>query len=104
MQKLVLFIEPNNASFETLEKIGNLFVNRFAIEEDGQFEILKIFQLENGHNHYIDGLYDYEKSISKLGKGLNTSKCIIKKSIETTNGCLRESFSWPANFDFSRVN
>ena len=79
MQIIILFIEPNSEPFETLEKIGNLFVNRFAIGEDGQFEILKIFQLENDHNHYIDGIFDPEKSKSNLGKGLNTSKFIIKE-------------------------
>ena len=79
MQIIILFIEPNSEPFETLGKIGNLFVNRFAIEEDGQFEVLKIFQLENDHNHYTDGVFDYEKNRSKLGKGLNTLKFIIKK-------------------------
>ena len=68
MQSIILFIEHNNQPFETLEKIGNLFVNRFAIDEDGRFEILKIFQLENDHEHFIDGVFDLEKSKSKLGK------------------------------------
>ena len=31
MQKIVLFIEPNDDAFLTPAKIGHLFMNRFAI-------------------------------------------------------------------------
>ena len=44
-QKIVLFIEPNDNAFETPLKIGNLFMNRFAVDEDAATEILKIFEL-----------------------------------------------------------
>ena len=46
-QKIVLFIEPAKYKFETPSKIGNLFMNRFAIDEDANHEILKIYHLEN---------------------------------------------------------
>ena len=46
MTKIVLFIEPNADAFFTPLKIGNLFMNRFAIDEDAASEILKIFELE----------------------------------------------------------
>ena len=45
-QKIVLFIDPAVA-WEKTSKIGNLFMNRFAIDEDAKNEILKIYQLEN---------------------------------------------------------
>ena len=45
MQKIVLFIEPNDDAWITPLKIGNLFMNRFAVEEDAAFEVLKIFEL-----------------------------------------------------------
>ena len=47
MQKIVLFIEPNENAWicETPVKIGNLFINRFAIDEDVSSEILGIFEL-----------------------------------------------------------
>ena len=45
MQKIVLFIEPNDTAFHTPFKAGHLFVNRFAIEEEANFEIVKIFEL-----------------------------------------------------------
>ena len=45
MQKIVLFIEPNEDAWMTPKKIGNLFMNRFAIDEDVPSEILGIFEL-----------------------------------------------------------
>ena len=46
MQKIVFFIEPSDHAFDTPFKIGNLFMNRFAVDEDAASEILKIFELE----------------------------------------------------------
>ena len=46
MQKIVLIIEPNECPYETPSKIGNLFMNRFAVDEDAASEILKIFELD----------------------------------------------------------
>ena len=47
MQKIVLFIEPQKLEWSTPLKIGNLFMNRFGIDEDGCNEVLKICYLEN---------------------------------------------------------
>jgi len=46
MQKIVIFIEPNDEAFITPFKFGNLFMNRFAIDEAEGYEILKICELE----------------------------------------------------------
>ena len=45
-QKIVMFIARESAQWETPSKIGNLFMNRFAIDEDAKNEILKIYHLE----------------------------------------------------------
>ena len=45
MQKFVLFVEPNDDAFMTPEKIGDMFMNRFAIDENASCEILKKFEL-----------------------------------------------------------
>ena len=45
MQKVVLFIEPNDDAWCTPSKMGDLFMNRFAIDEDASFEIVKVFEL-----------------------------------------------------------
>ena len=47
-QKLVLFIGTAFHACQKPSKIGNLFMNRFAIGEDAKHEILKIYHLENG--------------------------------------------------------
>ena len=52
MQKIVLFIEPQTNEYETPFKIGNLFMNRFAIDENGCNEILGIYYLENSFDDY----------------------------------------------------
>ena len=49
MQNIVLFFEPSGEEFVTPLKIGNLFMNRFAVDEDAASEILKTFELEK-HN------------------------------------------------------
>ena len=47
MQNIVLFIEPTTNTYYTPSKIAHLFINRFAIEEDKESEILKIFELSD---------------------------------------------------------
>ena len=42
MQKIVIFIEPNKNAFITSEKIANLYMNRFFIDEDASNELLGI--------------------------------------------------------------
>ena len=55
-QKIVLFIEPNTKyKWATPSKIGNLFMNRFAIDEDAENEILKIYQLEDSFYKFCGG-------------------------------------------------
>ena len=46
MQKIVLFVEPNDEAFATPSKIGHIFMNRFAVDEDPGFEIVKVLELE----------------------------------------------------------
>ena len=45
MQKIILFIEPNDDAWQTPLKIGNLIMNRSVVEEDAASEVLKIFEL-----------------------------------------------------------
>ena len=56
MQKFVLFIEPVQAAWSTSSKIGNLFLNRFSIDEDAHFEILKICHLDNTSLEFSGGV------------------------------------------------
>ena len=45
MQKIILFIEPYDDAFITPAKIGDMFMNRFAIDENDTCEILKRLEL-----------------------------------------------------------
>ena len=51
-QKIVLFIEPAIEAYQKPSKIGDLFMNRFAIDEGENHEILKIYHLEENFNHF----------------------------------------------------
>ena len=58
MQKIVLFIAPRHVKWSTPSKIGNLFLNRFAIDENEGAEIVKIFELEHKFPHNADSIQD----------------------------------------------
>ena len=45
MQKIILFVEPNDDLFWTPAKIGDLFMNRFAIDENASCELLNTVEL-----------------------------------------------------------
>ena len=45
MQKIIIFVDPSADSSCTPAKIGNIFMNRFAIDENASCEILKAFEL-----------------------------------------------------------
>ena len=44
-KKIVLFIEPIDDAWATPLKIGRIFMNRFAIDENSSFEIVKVLEL-----------------------------------------------------------
>ena len=71
MQKIVLFIEPteqqyniyNNIynKYSTPSKLGNLFTNRFSIDEDARSEMVKIVHLKyNLHPAFMETLSQVE--------------------------------------------
>ena len=66
MQKIVLFIEPAWRACDTPSKIGNLFMNRFAIGEDAKHEILKIYHLENYLYKFYGGELSSEEGLDLI--------------------------------------
>ena len=47
MHQIIFLIEPSpNDAWETPVETGTLFMNRFTIEEDGAFEVIKIIRLK----------------------------------------------------------
>ena len=72
MQKIVLFIEPNQDKWITPYKIADLIKNRF--EENAKFKIVKIFELgksssELPFSHFYP---DLEEERNKKGMNLST--------------------------------
>ena len=80
MRKIVLFIEPFDEAWFTPLNIGNLFTNRFAVEEDAAFEVLKIFELEktslkmSHHRHPNYKNFEAERTL----KGRDLHNLIVK--------------------------
>ena len=50
-QNIILFIEPNNEDQKSPTSICNLYLNRFAIDEDAADEICQIRQLQKCKRH-----------------------------------------------------
>ena len=65
-QKIVLFIEPADRAYQKPSKIGNLFMNRFAIDEDAKNEILKIYQLKGPFYDFSWGLLTLEEGLDLI--------------------------------------
>ena len=95
MQKIVLFIEPNDDAWCTPSKIGHLFMNRFSVDEDASFEIVKILELGKTsvrmsypkHSDYKN----YENERKQKGTDLiRRFKMIrpIKKSPKSSGACI----------------
>ena len=63
MQKIILFIENTDIAYFTPGTIGNLFINRFAIDEDDASEILNIFELVEVNRSIIN---DFEKGLDNF--------------------------------------
>ena len=86
MQKIILFVEPNDEAFVTPEKIGNLFMNRFAIEEDGSSEILKILELGKTSWEILSSHGDnYNNFAKRLQKGIDFLLVIMKYRFDQFN-------------------
>ena len=74
-QKIVLFIEPAVKAWKTPSNIGNLFMNRFAIDEDVKHEILKIYHLENN----LDDRLSSEKGLDLINYTIISCDCYDRK-------------------------
>ena len=62
-QKIVLFIERELLEWKKPSKIGNLFMNRFGIDEDAKHEILKIYHPETDLRKFSWGKLSSEEGL-----------------------------------------
>ena len=89
MQKIVLFIEPCDEACDTPFKSGHLFMNRFSIGEEANFEIVKIFELGKSSwkmaNPYGSEYSNFEENRKQKGMSLST---LILFTGGTTLNCI----------------
>ena len=58
MHKIVIFIEASRHGYEFPSKIADSIMNRLAIDEEANFEILKIFKVEYSYFDFFWGNLD----------------------------------------------
>ena len=82
MQKIVLFIEPSDNEFATHSKIGDLFMNRFGVDEDAAFEVINVLELRKTSRKMFwpeDPEYpNFENERKQKGMGLVNMVCILE--------------------------
>ena len=54
MQNLVLLTKPPKKANEISLKAGNMYLNRFCIDEDASFELSGVYDLEKPSNKLTD--------------------------------------------------
>ena len=54
MQNLVYLMEPPRAEYDTSLKAGNMYLNRFCIDEDASFELSGVYNLKKPSNKVTD--------------------------------------------------
>ena len=93
MQKIILFIEPSDDAYRTPFKIGHLFMNRFSIGEEANFEIVKILELGKSSLKIADSP---KFAGDRKQKGMSLSKLILFIG-GTTLDCINWSLVEPHN-------
>ena len=82
MQKIILFIEPNEDAWFTPAKIGDLFMNRFAVDEDTAFEVINVLELGKTSakmSRLKDPQYEnFENERKEKGMGFVSMVCILE--------------------------
>ena len=85
MQKIILFVEPIDDAFLTPLKIGYTYMNRFAIDDNASFEILKVLELGKTSFEMSwpdSGNYMYDIFVEKIQqKGMDHCIVIINDKI-----------------------
>ena len=72
MHQVVLFLEEQEEDWRTPLKIGNLFFNRFGVDEDAAFEMIGVYNLQKSSEKmtWADGK-EYENERKEKGMDIN---------------------------------
>ena len=79
-------MEPNDAEHQTPEKIGHLFFNQFAVDEDASCEVVNVLELGRT-SHKISWFWDpdyanCENERKEKGMGLINLVCILDSAFK----------------------
>ena len=69
-KNLVVLMEPSNEAYRNSVKGGNMYLNRFCIDENAAFELSGVLYLEKSSDEIINGVDFKHERITK-GKGLS---------------------------------
>ena len=107
-QKVVIFVERQRVKYSTPWKIGNLFMNRIAINEDDSSEIVKICHLEKTLQdiYYICGSLksSHYRWLLKQQKFQNNIDEGFKAMFDFGNDDLMPHFIYCSDFTFTDQN
>ena len=74
MHNVILFAEAFKETWGTPLKIGDLFFNRFGVDEDAAFEMLGVYQLEKTSVKMAWSRHEEYKNFEKERKDKGKSK------------------------------
>ena len=77
MKNLIVFMEPPEKANEISIKAGNLYVNRFCIDEDAAFELSGVYYFEK-----LDQLEAFDNFQKTLYKRKSTIDSALRKAVE----------------------
>ena len=65
-QNLVLLVEPPEGEYDISLKAGNMYLNRFCIDEDASFELSGVYNLKKRPNRVVVKIRNDEDLTGKL--------------------------------------
>ena len=77
MHQVVIFMEEQEDDWSTPLKIGNLFFNRFGIDEDAAFESVGVYNLQKS-SHKINGSKKLKNRLKRIKKGMDINHIYLR--------------------------
>ena len=74
MHNVILFTEAFKEKWGTPLKIGDLFFNRFGVDEDAAFEMLGVYELEKTSKKMADSMEEEYKNFEQERKDKGKDK------------------------------
>ena len=86
MQNLVILMEPTEHDYDIDLKYGDMFLNRFSIDEDAEFELSGVYYLEKSSDDIIDE-EEFEIERKTKGNGYLSLKLTVSMCFNSFYSC-----------------